>query len=104
MEAIVRTDGRQIRVAEGEAFDVGRIAGEPGDVVELNEVVALIDGADLTLGSPLIDGAQVQARILGHGRGPKLTFMKYKNKVRYRRKIGHRQTLTRLVVEGITKG
>ncbi len=103
MEAIVRADGRQLRLAEGQTFEVGRIAGEPGDSVDF-EVLMLLDGEQVTAGAPTVPGASLRARIEAHGRGEKLLFMKYKNKVRYRRKIGHKQPLSRLTVEAITKG
>jgi large subunit ribosomal protein L21 len=101
LEAIVRADGRQIRLAEGQEFEMSHIAGEPGDTVAL-EVLMVLDGDDVTVGTPLVPGASVTARISAHGRGEKLRFMKYKNKVRYRRILGHRQHVTRLVVESIT--
>ncbi len=100
MEAIVRADGRQLRLAEGQEFEMSRIAGDPGDTVDL-EVLALFDGQDVTVGTPLVAGASLRARIAQHGRGEKLTFMKYKNKVRYRRKTGHRQRYSRLVIKDI---
>lgn len=103
MEAIVRADGRQMRLVEGQEFEMNHVAGEPGDRVTL-EVMMVLDGADVTVGTPLVDGAAVTARIEQHGRAPKIRFMKYKNKVRYRRTFGHRQNVTRLVVETITKG
>ena len=103
MEAIVRAGGRQMRLVEGQEFEVNRLAGEPGETVSL-PVLLLVDGETVTTGTPLVDGASVTARIAAHGRAPKLRFMKYKNKVRYRRTIGHRQPVTRLVVESITKG
>lgn len=104
MEAIVQTDGRQVRLAEQESFEVGRLAGEPGDIIDLDRVLMIIDGDDIVVGDPVVAGASVSARIVEHGRGRKLVFMKYKNKVRYRRKLGHRQQLTRLVVESISRG
>ena len=103
MEAIVRADGRQLRLVEGQEFEMNRIEGEPGDTVSL-DVMMVLDGPDVTIGKPLVEGAAVQARITQHGRAPKLVFMKYKNKTRYRRKFGHRQQVTRLVVESISKG
>jgi large subunit ribosomal protein L21 len=103
MEAIVRADGRQLRLAEGQEFELNHLAGEPGDTVDL-DVMMVLDGANVTIGSPLVEGAIVKARITQHGRSPKIVFMKYKNKVRYRRKFGHRQHVTRLVVESISKG
>ena len=102
MEAIVRADGRQLRLIEGQEFEVGQMAGEPGDTVDF-EVLMLLDGADVTVGSPLVSGASLTARIAQHGKAPKIRFMKYKNKVRYRRTFGHRQPVTRLVVESIKK-
>ena len=103
MEAIVRADGRQLRLAEGQEFEVSHVAGEPGDSVSF-DVLMLLDGKDLTVGTPVVSGAALTAKISAHGRAPKLVFMKYKNKVRYRRKMGHRQDMTRLIVESITKG
>ncbi|HET7736970.1 MAG TPA: 50S ribosomal protein L21 [Tepidiformaceae bacterium] len=103
MEAIVRADGRQLRLAEGQEFEISHVAGEPGDSVSF-DVLMLLDGKDLTVGTPVVAGAALTAKISAHGRAPKLVFMKYKNKVRYRRKMGHRQDMTRLIVESITKG
>ncbi len=103
MEAIVRADGRQLRLGEGQEFLVSRVTGEPGDSVDL-DVLMLVDGASVTVGTPLVSGAKLRATIQEHGRGPKLRFMKYKNKVRYRRTLGHRQDMTKLVVESISKG
>jgi large subunit ribosomal protein L21 len=103
MEAIVRADGRQMRLVEGQEFETSRLTGEPGDRVTF-DVLMLMDGADLTVGTPLVAGASLSARIEQHGQAPKIRSMKYKNKVRYRRILGHRQAVTRLVVESITKG
>jgi len=104
MEAIVRADGRQMRLVEGQEIEVGRLSGEPGETVNFGEVLMVLDGADVTVGAPLVSGASVTARITQHGRAPKIRFMKYKSKVRYRRTFGHRQDVTRLVVESISKG
>jgi len=104
MEAIVRADGRQMRLVEGQEIEVSRIPGEPGDTIDFGEVMMVLDGADITVGTPVVEGAKVRARITAHGRTPKLRFMKYKSKVRYRRTLGHRQPVTRLVVESISKG
>jgi large subunit ribosomal protein L21 len=92
-----------LRLSEGQEFEVSRLAGAPGDHVNF-DVLMLLDGADVTIGTPVVEGASLEARIDQHGRAPKLRFMKYKNKVRYRRKFGHRQQVTRLVVESISKG
>jgi len=102
LEAIVRADGRQVRVVEGMEFETNRLSGGAGDTIDF-EVLMLLDDDSVTLGTPVIDGARVTARISAHGFAPKLQFMKYKNKTRYRRTIGHRQPITRLVVESISK-
>lgn len=103
MEAIVRADGRQLRLVEGQEFEMSHVAGEPGDTVTF-DVMMVLDGENVTVGTPLVVGASVRARIEQHGKAPKIRFMKYKNKVRYRRTFGHRQHVTRLIVEAITKG
>jgi large subunit ribosomal protein L21 len=103
VEAIVRADGRQLRLAEGQEFEVGRLSNGAGDSVDF-DVLMLLDGGDVTVGTPVIEGARLTAKVTAHGRAPKLRFMKYKNKVRYRRTLGHRQQVTRLVVESISKG
>jgi large subunit ribosomal protein L21 len=102
MEAIVRADGRQMRLVVGQEFEMSRVPGAPGDTLDL-PVMMVLDGSDVTVGSPLVAGATVRARIAQHGKAPKIRFMKYKNKVRYRRTFGHRQAVSRLVVESITK-
>ena len=104
MEAIIRADGRQLRLGEGQEFEVSRVAGNPGDTVVYEDVLMLLDDDSTMVGTPLVSGAKVTATITAHNRGPKLRFMKYKNKVRYRRILGHRQDLSRLVVQSITKG
>ena len=103
MQAVVKAGGRQFVLTEGQEFDVGSIPGDPGDTIDF-DVLALMDGTSVSVGTPTVPGAKLRARIAEHGRAPKLRFMKYKNKVRYRRTIGHRQKLTRLVVESIDKG
>ncbi len=102
MQAIVRADGRQLMLTEGQEFDVGSLRGEPGATFDF-DVLLLIDGADVAIGAPTVAGAVLRARIAQHGKGQKLRFMKYKSKVRYRRTLGHRQPITRLIVESITK-
>lgn len=103
MEAIVRAGGRQLQLKVGQEFEVNRVAARPGEVVTL-PVLALIEEMGAEVGTPVVPGAVVRARVTAHGRAPKLLFMKYKNKVRYRRKIGHKQPISRLVVEAIERG
>ena len=99
--AIIETGGKQYRITEGETVDVERLAVDEGSIVELDRVLLIGDGAEITAGRPLIEGARVMATAQQNGRDGKIIVFKYKPKVRYRRKLGHRQNFTRLVIEKI---
>ncbi len=102
MYAIVRTGGKQYRVTEGQTFEVEKLPGEIGDTVPLTDVLMLADGANVRVGTPLVAGASVQARITGQHKGRKVRVFRYKPKKRVRVRRGHRQHHTRLQVEAIT--
>jgi large subunit ribosomal protein L21 len=99
--AVVKTGGKQYRVEEGRAIKVERLAGEPGDTVELGEVLLMGDGEDVTVGAPFIEGARVVGTIAEQGRSKKIVVFRYKAKTRQRKKTGHRQHFTRLLVSDI---
>lgn len=102
MYAVIKTGGKQYRVAEGDRVQVERL-GEPGSDVTLTPVL-LVDG-DTTLATPdQLKGASVSARIVEELRGPKIVGFTYKNKSNNRRRWGHRQTLATIEITGITKG
>lgn len=101
MFAIVESGGKQYRVSEGEMIDVERLAVAKGDTVTLDRVLMVADGDQVRVGKPLVEGARVQARVVDQGRGPKIIVFKYKPKIRYRVKSGHRQSFTRLRIEQI---
>jgi large subunit ribosomal protein L21 len=101
MYAVVRTGGKQYRVEEGRAIKVDRLAGEPGDAIELGEVLLMGEGEQLTVGAPTIAGARVLGTIAEQGRASKIVVFKYKNKTRSRKKTGHRQHYTRVLVSDI---
>lgn len=103
MYAIVRTGGKQYRVQEGRSVTVERLPGDEGDTVELQDVLLIGDGDDVTVGAPVIEGARVVAEVENQGRAPKIIVFKYKAKVRYRRKLGHRQQFTKLTVREILR-
>ena len=92
--AVVETGGKQYRVKAGDTLTVELLAGEAGQKVELGSVLALSDGQDLKLGTPLIPGAKVGAEIVQHIRGEKVVAFKKKRRKGYKRKVGHRQHLT----------
>jgi large subunit ribosomal protein L21 len=99
--AIVRSGGKQYRVEVGSKIDVEKLSAAEGDKVELADVLLLADGGQVTAGNPTVAGAKVTAQVVEQGRGPKAVIFKYKSKVRYRRRTGHRQPYTRLAIEEI---
>ena len=99
MYAIVKTGGKQYKVAEGDLVKVEKIEGEPGSSVALTPVL-VVDGANITTGDKLAS-ASVNAEIKEHIRGKKIRGMHYRNKTGYKRRYGHRQSLTVLKVTGI---
>jgi large subunit ribosomal protein L21 len=101
--AIVETGGKQYKVAPGQKIDVDRLAVAEGEDVELSRVLLIADGEDTIIGSPTIDGAKVIATCLGERKGDKIIVFKYKPKVRYRRKTGHRQLYATLEIKEIIK-
>jgi large subunit ribosomal protein L21 len=101
MYAIVETGGKQYKVQPGDMLQVEKLAAEPGETVDLDRVLMVADDDAVNVGTPLIDGAKVVAEVVDQGRGPKIIVFKYKAKVRYRRKTGHRQPLTTLRIREI---
>ena len=99
--AIIETGGKQYRITEGQTLDVERLSIDEGGTVELDKVLLIADGAEVTAGRPMVEGARVLATAQKNGRGDKIIVFKYKPKVRYRRKLGHRQHYTRLVIDKI---
>ena len=101
--AIVETGGKQYKVAPGQKVDVDRLAIAEGGDIELSRVLLIADGKDTIIGSPTIDGAKVTATCLGEEKGDKIIVFRYKPKVRYRKKTGHRQLYSRLEIREIVK-
>src|SRR5919198_5988545 len=102
MYAIVETGGKQYRVKPGDTVAVERLTGEPGETLDLERVLLVGDSGDSPrVGTPGVAGAVVRAEVLEHVRGEKIIVFRYKSKVRYRRKTGHRQALTRLKITDI---
>jgi large subunit ribosomal protein L21 len=103
MYAIVETGGKQYRVKPGDTVAVERLSGEPGETLDLGRVLLVAGSADKAsrVGSPGVEGAVVRAEVVEHFRGEKIIVFRYKSKVRYRRKTGHRQSLTRLRITDI---
>ncbi|MBI4496484.1 MAG: 50S ribosomal protein L21 [Chloroflexi bacterium] len=101
MYAIIETGGKQYRVIPGQTIDVERLSVAAENAVELDRVLLVADGDRVLVGNPLVSGARVVAQVVAQHRAPKVVVFKYKPKVRYRRKHGHRQSLTRLSIQHI---
>mgnify|MGYP001612959163 CR=1 FL=1 len=102
--AVVETGGKQYRVTPGQIVDVDRLGAEPGSSIVLDKVLLMSEDGTVAVGQPHLEGARVLASVVGEGKGEKITAMKYKRKVRYRRKFGHRQIYTRLSITDIISG
>jgi large subunit ribosomal protein L21 len=99
--AVIESGGRHYRVAVGDTIDVEKVTAEAGDTVEIDRVIMVSGDSGVTIGTPIVEGAKVTATIKEHFRGPKITIFKMKPKKRYRRKTGHRQSLTRITIDSI---
>ena len=104
MFAVIKTGGKQYKVAKDDVIRVEKLPGESGQVIEFAEVLMLGDEAGATVGSPLVDGATVTATVLEQIRDDKIIVFKKKRRKKYRRTAGHRQSLTVLRVTDIVKG
>ncbi|OGG03771.1 50S ribosomal protein L21 [Candidatus Gottesmanbacteria bacterium RBG_16_52_11] len=101
MFAVVRISGKQYKVAPKDTIEVARIQGEVGGTVDLPDVLMLMDNGKVTVGTPVVKGMSVKAKILEQGKGDKIDIRRYKNKVRYRRHRGFRSTTTKLSILSI---
>lgn len=102
--AVIEIGGKQYKVAPKQAIEVERLNVAEGDRVELDKVLFIGGDGNAVVGNPIIKGAKVVATSLGEAKGEKVVAFRYKSKVRYRRKKGHRQTYTRILVNEIIKG
>lgn len=104
MFAVIRTGGKQYKVAQDDLITVEKLPGEPGAVIELGEVLMLGEGSEITPGAPLVAGAAVSATVVEHRRADKIIVFKKKRRHNYRRKAGHRQHQTVLRITEIRAG
>ena len=101
MYAVLTTGGKQYKVSEGDVIYVEKLNVEVDSTVELTEVLAVSNGETLKVGTPVVEGAKVVAKVVAQGKAKKITVFKYEAKKDYRRKNGHRQPYTKLVIEKI---
>lgn len=102
MFAIIETGGKQYRIQQGDTIRVEKLDVNVGDKVEFKEVLAIGKGSDVVFGAPLLANACVVGKVLEHGKEKKIIIFRYKAKSRYRKKNGHRQPFTKVVIESIT--
>lgn len=101
MYAVFRSGGKQYRASEGDRVRVERLDAEEGDAVEFDQVLMMGDGADVTLGSPLVEDGCVQGIVTAQGRGKKILVTKFKRRKNYKRIMGHRQHFTEVEITSI---
>ncbi|WP_367717299.1 50S ribosomal protein L21 [Nitratireductor sp. GISD-1A_MAKvit] len=104
MFAVIKTGGKQYRVSANDLLQVERITGEPGEIIQFADVLAVGEGEDVTIGAPLVDGASVAAEVVEQGRGKKVIAFKKRRRQNSRRKRGHRQLLTTVRISEILTG
>ena len=102
--AIIKTGGRQFRVAEGDTVDVDLLDVEPGKTATFGDVLLFADGKDVTHGNPLVSGAKVTAEVVEQRKDKKIVAFKYKRRKGYHRTVGHRRKLTRVKIKKIAVG
>ncbi len=103
MYAIVRSGGRQEKVAVGDVFELDRVPGEPGSSFVMPALL-LVDGDEITSDAAALAKVTVTAEVVDHTKGPKIVIQKYKNKTGYKKRQGHRQRLTKVQITGIDTG
>ncbi|SDF21462.1 50S ribosomal protein L21 [Sporolituus thermophilus] len=101
MYAIIETGGKQYRVAEGDVLTIEKIDAGEGETIDFDRVLTVVKDGEVLIGKPMVAGAKVTAKVLEHGKGKKILVFKYKAKSNYRRRQGHRQPFTKVVIEKI---
>jgi large subunit ribosomal protein L21 len=102
MYAVIKSGGKQHRVVEGERLKVELLNVEPGQTVTFDDVLMVVNGDSIQIGTPIVAGAKVTAEVLDHGRHDKVRIVKFRRRKHYRRQAGHRQYYTELKITGIS--
>ena len=101
MYAVIETGGKQHRVTEGELIRVEKIEAETGSIIDFDRVLMVGEGETIKVGTPVVDGAKVSAKVVQHGRGDKVTILKFKRRKHHMKRQGHRQWFTEIKVTAI---
>lgn len=102
MYAVIRTGGKQYKVAAGGKLKVESLPNEVGSEIEIQDILMVSDGDKISIGAPTVAGASVKATVLSHGRGTKVIIFKMRRRKHYRKTQGHRQNYTEIRIDGIT--
>ncbi|MFD1927305.1 50S ribosomal protein L21 [Sporosarcina siberiensis] len=100
MYAIIETGGKQLKVVAGQEVYIEKVATEVGEIVTFDKVL-FVGGDDVKVGVPFVEGASVTAKVVEQGRAKKITVFKYKPKKNYKRKLGHRQPFTKVIISEV---
>lgn len=101
MYAVIKTGGKQYRVAEGTVLKVERLDVAAGESLDISDVLLIANGEEMKVGAPMIEGAKVTAEVISHGRGAKIKIIKFKRRKHHRKQMGHRQWFTELKITSI---
>ena len=101
MYAVIKTGGKQFKVTEGDTLKVEKLSTEVGKALNINSVLTLVDGDKVTIGTPVVRGASVDATIVSHGKGDKVKIFKMNRRKGYRKSQGHRQSYTEIKIDKI---
>lgn len=102
MYAVIKTGGKQYKLAQGDVVRVEKLDAEEGASVELDKVLMIADGDSINVGTPYVDGSKVSATVKSHGRAKKVEIMKFRRRKHHQKKTGHRQYYTEIEVTGIS--
>lgn len=101
MYAVIKTGGKQYRVTQGEYLRVERLEAEEGSSIDLDQVLMIVDGEQVKIGAPFVEGGKVTAKIKSHGKGDKVHIIKFRRRKHHMKRQGHRQLYTELEITGI---
>ena len=101
MYAVIKTGGKQFKVTEGDTLKVEKLSTEVGKALNLNSVLTLVDGDKVTIGTPIVKGASVDATVISHGKGDKVKIFKMNRRKGYRKSQGHRQSFTEIKIDKV---
>jgi large subunit ribosomal protein L21 len=102
MYAVIMTGGKQYRVSEGDKLRVEKLDAAEGESVDLDQVLMVVDGDDVKIGTPVLDGGKVTADVKAHGRGDKVNIIKFRRRKHHMKRQGHHQAYTELEITGIS--